>query len=302
MSLPKRIEITEVGPRDGWQNHKAMIIPTEIKAKYVKKMIDAGADKIEVTSFVNPKAVPQMANAKDLVALVQPYAKEKGCQTIGLALNKRGVDDAVAAGVDYVGFGISVSEEHNKRNSNRTVEASLEDFKNLRQQTEQVPMFLALMCVFGSPFGDEISLERVVKICEEAKKLGVHDFGLADTPGLSNPEHTRKVLRYLKNYLDFDHVSIHLHDTRGMGLANAYVAMEEGIYKLDGALGAMGGCPFVPGAKGNIATEDLIYMANDMGIETRYNLDAAVKTAIEMGEEIHADITSSMANLCQKKN
>ena len=302
MSLPKRIEITEVGPRDGWQNHKAMIIPTEIKAKYVKKMIDAGADKVEVTSFVNPKAVPQMANAKDLVALVQPYAKEKGCQTIGLALNKRGVDDAVAAGVDYVGFGISVSEEHNKRNSNRTVEASLEDFKNLRQQTEQVPMFLALMCVFGSPFGDEISLERVVKICEEAKKLGVHDFGLADTPGLSNPEHTRKVLRYLKNYLDFDHVSIHLHDTRGMGLANAYVAMEEGIYKLDGALGAMGGCPFVPGAKGNIATEDLIYMANDMGIETKYNLDAAVKTAIEMGEEIHADITSSMANLCQKKN
>lgn len=119
MSLPKRIEITEVGPRDGWQNHKAMIIPTEVKAKYVKKMIDAGADKIEVTSFVNPKAVPQMANAKDLVALVQPYAKEKGYQTIGLALNKRGVDDAVAAGVDYVGFGISVSEEHNKRNSNR---------------------------------------------------------------------------------------------------------------------------------------------------------------------------------------
>lgn len=119
MSLPKRIEITEVGPRDGWQNHKAMIIPTEVKAKYVKKMIDAGADKIEVTAFVNPKAVPQMANAKDLVALVQPYAKEKGCQTIGLALNKRGVDDAVAAGVDYVGFGISVSEEHNKRNSNR---------------------------------------------------------------------------------------------------------------------------------------------------------------------------------------
>ena len=97
MSLPKRIEITEVGPRDGWQNHKAMIIPTEVKAKYVKKMIDAGADKIEVASFVNPKAVPQMANAKDLVALVQPYAKEKGCQTIGLALNKRGVDDAVAA-------------------------------------------------------------------------------------------------------------------------------------------------------------------------------------------------------------
>ena len=119
MSLPKRIEITEVGPRDGWQNHKAMIIPTEVKAKYVKKMIDAGADKIEVTAFVNTKAVPQMANAKDLVALVQPYAKEKGCQTIGLALNKRGVDDAVAAGVDYVGFGISVSEEHNKRNSNR---------------------------------------------------------------------------------------------------------------------------------------------------------------------------------------
>lgn len=299
MKLPEYVKVTEVCPRDGWQNHK-VDIPTETKIKYIKKMIDYGAKKIEVTSFVNPKAVPQMRDAAQVYAGVKDYAAEHGTDIMALTLNKRGVDDARACGIKEVCFVLSASEEHNLRNSRRTIEQSLADFKNLAGEAGDMKIMLAMPCVFGSPFGDEIPMERVVKLIEEAFSVGVHEIGLADTAGISNPYHTREVLQHLKNYVDFKDVSIHLHDTRGMGLANAYVALEEGITKFDASLGAMGGCPFVPGAKGNIGTEDLLNMFHSMGIKTDYNLDQVVATALEMGKEIDATIGTSMACLCKK--
>ena len=297
MKLPEYVKVTEVCPRDGWQNHK-VDIPTETKIKYIKKMIDYGAKKIEVTSFVNPKAVPQMRDAAQVYAGIKDYAAEHGTDIMALTLNKRGVDDARACGIKEVCFVLSASEEHNLRNSRRTIEQSLADFKNLAGEAGDMKITLAMPCVFGSPFGDEIPMERVVKLIEEAFSVGVHEIGLADTAGISNPYHTREVLQHLKKYVDFNDVSIHLHDTRGMGLANAYVALEEGITKFDASLGAMGGCPFVPGAKGNIGTEDLLNMFQSMGIKTDYNLDQVVATALEMGKEIDATIGTSMACLC----
>ncbi|WP_448916075.1 hydroxymethylglutaryl-CoA lyase [Eubacterium ramulus] len=298
MKLPEYVKVTEVCPRDGWQNHK-VDIPTETKIKYIKKMIDYGAKKIEVTSFVNPKAVPQMRDAAEVYAGIKDYAAEHGTDIMALTLNKRGVDDARACGIKEVCFVLSASEEHNLRNSRRTIEQSLTDFKNLAGEAGDMKIMLAMPCVFGSPFGDEIPMERVIKLIEEAFSVGVHEIGLADTAGISNPYHTREVLQYLKNHVDFKDVSIHLHDTRGMGLANAYVALEEGITKFDASLGAMGGCPFVPGAKGNIGTEDLLNMFHSMGIKTDYNLDQVVVTALEMGKEIEATIGTSMACLCK---
>lgn len=144
-------------------------------------------------------------------------------------------------------------------------------------------------------------MELVRDIIEEAFDLGIKEIGLADTAGISTPYHTREVLQYLKSFMDFGQASIHLHDTRGMGLANAYVAIEEGITKMEASMGAMGGCPFVPGAKGNIASEDLIHMCEKMGIKTEYDLDKVIETAIEMGREIDAEITSSMTSLCADK-
>lgn len=300
MKLPERVEIMEVCPRDGWQNHK-VLIPTETKIKYIKEMIDCGARSMDVTSFVSPKAVPQMADAFDVVAGVREYAAERGCMLSGLALNKRGVDNAREAGLTHVAFVLSVSEEHNLRNSRKTIEESREMFRQLAQEASDLKISLALPCVFGSPFGDEISMELVRDIVEEAFALGVKEIGLADTAGISTPHHTREVLQELKGFLDFDQVSIHLHDTRGMGLANAYVAMEEGVTKLDASMGAMGGCPFVPGAKGNIATEDLVNMCEEMGVKTGYDLQKVVQTAIEMGHEIDARLVSSMTALCVEK-
>lgn len=300
MKLPERVEIMEVCPRDGWQNHRT-IIPTETKIKYIKAMIDCGAKSMDVTSFVSPKAVPQMADAFDVVDGVRAYAAEKGCVLSGLTLNKRGVENARAAGLTHVAFVLSVSEEHNLRNSRKTIEESREMFRQLAGEAKDLKISLALPCVFGSPFGDEISMDLVKEIIEEAFSLGVTEIGLADTAGISTPQHTREVLQALKGFLRFDQVSIHLHDTRGMGLANAYVALEEGITKLDASMGAMGGCPFVPGAKGNIATEDLVNMCEKMGIGTGYDLEKVIATALEMGHEIDAKLVSSMTALCAEK-
>lgn len=300
MKLPERVEIMEVCPRDGWQNHRT-IIPTETKIKYIKAMIDCGAKSMDVTSFVSPKAVPQMADAFDVVDGVRAYAAEKGCVLSGLTLNKRGVENARAAGLTHVAFVLSVSEEHNLRNSRKTIEESREMFRQLAGEAKDLKISLALPCVFGSPFGDEISMALVRDIIEEAFDLGVTEIGLADTAGISTPQHTREVLQALKGFLRFDQVSIHLHDTRGMGLANAYVALEEGITKLDASMGAMGGCPFVPGAKGNIATEDLVNMCEKMGIGTGYDLQKVIATALEMGHEIDAKLVSSMTALCAEK-
>jgi len=300
MEFAKKIDIAEVCPRDGWQNHKHMI-PTEVKLEYIKKMIDCGPKMIEVTSFVNPKAVPQMADAAQVVEGILDYADQKEVEVLALALNKRGVENARAAGVKTVGFVLSVSEIHNQRNANKSIEDSLDDFKRMAAEARDLNIILALPCVFGSPFGDEIPMERVLRICEEAKNAGVSMFGIADTAGISNPKHTREVIQYLKKYISLDQLSIHLHDTRGMGIANAYVALEEGIYKFDASLGAMGGCPFVPGAKGNIATEDLLNMIQEIGLKTTYDLNKAVTTAVEMGKAIHADIVSSMTSLCSNQ-
>ncbi|MCU6762702.1 Hydroxymethylglutaryl-CoA lyase yngG [uncultured Roseburia sp.] len=298
VKLPERVIVSEVCPRDGWQNHP-VFIPTEIKIKYIKRMIDYGARNIEAASFVSPKAVPQMRDAAEVYEGIRDYAAEHGTEIMALTLNGKGVENARACGVEKVCFVLSASEEHNLRNSRRTIKASLEDFKNLASAAGDIKMMLAMPCVFGSPFGDDIPVERVIKLIREALSVGVTEIGLADTAGIANPYHTREVLQALKGEIDFKNVSIHLHDTRGMGLANAFAALEEGITKFDASLGALGGCPFVPGAKGNVGTEDLLNMFQSMGIETGYDLDAVVETAGEMGQEIDVGISSSMTSLCR---
>lgn len=297
-SLPKKVLVTEVCPRDGWQNHPVHI-PAEVKIKYIKKMVDYGARKMEVTSFVSPKYVPQMADAREVFQGVRDYLEEKGVSVSALALNKRGVEDARAAGVHNVNFVLSASEEHNLRNSRRTIQESLDAFKELAREAQDLHIALALPCVFGSPFGDEVPLDRIKWLIDEAEKVGVKEIGVADTAGISNPANTRRVLSAIKDYTDISKVTLHMHDTYGMGLANTYVALEEGVTRMESSLAGMGGCPFVPGAKGNIATEDLLYMLHDMGIETGYDLDLVNQTAAEMASEIQAAVVSCQGAVCR---
>lgn len=297
MSIPKQVYIQECCPRDGWQSHTENIA-ADVKIKYIKKMIDTGVKLMEVTSFVNPKIMPQMADAREVFAAVKDYAAERNVVLSALTLNSHGVTDARAAGVHTVEFVLSASEEHNLRNSRRTIQQSMDMFKELAAHSEGLDVILCLPCVFGSPFGDEIPFERLKWIAEEARSVGVTKLGLADTAGISTPAHTREVLRYLSDYIDMNTASVHFHDTFGMGIANAYVALEEGIVRYDSSLAAMGGCPFSPGAKGNIATEDLVHMCEAMGIETGCNITEMVAAAKEMCQEIHANLGGSMALAC----
>ena len=297
-SLPKKVSVSEVCPRDGWQNHPVPI-PTEVKIKYIKKMIEYGARRLEITSFVSPKYVPQMGDAKEVFQGLKDYLEQNSVTAFVLALNKRGVEDARAAGVHNVNFVLSASEEHNLRNSRRTIQESLEAFRALAKEAQDLNITLSMPCVFGSPFGDEVPLDRIKWLIDEAEQAGVKEIGVADTAGISNPENTRRVLRAIRDYTDISRVALHMHDTYGMGLANVYVALEEGITMMDSSLAGMGGCPFVPGAKGNIATEDLLYMLHDMGIETGYNLELVNQTAAEMAAEIQATVVSCQGSVCK---
>ncbi len=298
--MAKHINIVEVCPRDGWQNHKVMM-STETKLKYVKKMVDYGAKKIDLVSFVNPKYVPQMADAAEVMKQAVKYKKEAKVDTefMALTLNGKGIENALAAGAESIIFVLSASEEHNMRNSRKPIADSLADFKAMASKVSGVKMTLALACALGSPFGDEVPAERIKFLCEEAFKVGVTTIGLADTAGISNPVHTRDIIRELKGMMDLDQISLHIHDAYGMGLANAYAAAEEGITSFEASLAGMGGCPFVPGAKGNVATEDLVNMFQAMGYETTIDLDKAIATANEMCEEIQAQPASSLIHAHQ---
>lgn len=298
MTLPKKVLVCEVSPRDGWQNHPVSI-PTETKIKYIKKMVECGAKKMEITSFVNAKYVPQMGDANEVFKGLKEYLYENNVIPFALALNKKGVENARNAGFKHIEFVLSASEEHNLRNSRRSIQESLDAFKELALEAKDLHIMLAMPCVFGSPFGDDVPLERIKWLIDEAVGVGVAEFGIADTAGISTPENTRRVLKAIKNYADINRVSLHMHDTYGMGIANCYVALEEGVTMMDASLAGMGGCPFVPGAKGNIATEDLVYMLSKMNIETGYDLDKLNITAQEMAKEIKASVVSCQGALCK---
>ena len=289
------VKITEVCPRDGFQNRS--FIPTEKKIMMIREMILAGADEIEVTSFVNPKWVPQFQDASEVYNGVKALAEEKGTKLITLVPNKKGADRAKEAGAGIVNLVLSASETHNMKNVNKTIEESLRELKSTVEEIEGLEVRLAIACVFGCPFGEVIPIERIVKICDEAYNYGIKYIGLADSAGMSTPSHTKAILKEIKNHFSIDTMGLHLHDTRGMGIANAYVALEEGFRNFDASLGALGGCPFIPGAKGNIASEDFVNMVNAMGMKTQYNLEKMLEAARKMENELEIKLGSSMMSM-----
>lgn len=294
-----KVYIQESCPRDGWQNY-ASFIPTDRKIHYIKAMCEAGAKKIEVTSFVNPKIMPQMADAAEVFAAIKAFSRGQKLQLSALALNAKGAARAEEAGAQALEFVLSASEEHNLRNSHRPLSESMQIFKELALAPRRTEAVLCIACFFGSPFGDVITQERMQWLLTEAQSVGITKFGLADTAGICNPKHMRETLRFLKEQVDLDDISIHLHDTYGMGIANAYVALEEGITHFDASLAGMGGCPFAPGAKGNIATEDLVQLCHSLGLETGYDLERLKVLSKAMTEELGIGNNSSVTVACSK--
>ena len=300
--MSKQVEVIEVGPRDGFQSVKCAPITTEQKLTVIDQLVAAGVKHIEYTSFVSPKAIPQMADAKDVVAAVKDTLKEHGVRSVALVPNARGVETAVECGIDELTYVISVSKAHNMANVRRTPEESMEQFKALIQEYgHKIDFRLALATALGCPFGEEIRTERVAEMVQFGLDLGCKEISIADTVGMSNPKRTYDLMKALTAQFGADKFVMHLHDTRGLALANTLAAMQLGVHKFETAAGGLGGCPFAPGAAGNVATEDTLNMMREMGIDTGIDNDVLHEAVLLVQQYVHAPIVSHLTPLYKKE-
>ncbi|MDN5709342.1 MAG: hydroxymethylglutaryl-CoA lyase [Planococcus sp. (in: firmicutes)] len=268
-SLPKTATIIEVGPRDGLQN-EVRTVNTEDKLDFIKALQEAGLKEMELTSFVSPKWVPQMADARDIVA----GAKKTGRQLV-LTPNERGITSALDAGADSIAVFVGVSNSFNEKNINKTTAQSMETLKPLIEKAKQDGIFVraCISTAFYCPFEGAVDPQRTIDLCRQFVDWGVDELSVADTIGLANPQESHELFSRLKEQFPDVLIAAHFHDTRRMALANAYAALVAGVDRFDASAGGLGGCPFAPGATGNVATEDLVHMFHRMGVDTGVNLE-----------------------------
>ena len=296
MSRP--IQIVEVGPRDGLQNEKAVLAPA-VRAEMVRRLEAAGARRIEAVSFVHPKYVPQMAGAE---AVMEGLPREAGRSRIGLVLNGRGYDRALATPVDEVNVALSATDGFGLKNQGLTVQGQLAMLGEIvarrhnAEASEGAPSLSAMIsCVWGCPFDGEVSTQQVADVVGAIAAMGVAEIGLADTIGAGDPWAVTKTVEAARRAAPEATLRLHFHDTRNTGLANAYAGVEAGVDVLDASVGGIGGCPFAPGATGNIATEDLVYMLERAGFDTGYDLDALIVSAKWIGQAIGRPAPSALS-------
>lgn len=278
----KAIEIYEVGPRDGFQNQK-VYIPKENKLRIIDAIAASGVKHIQVTSFVSPKAIPQMADSAEVAAACAEKYPE--LSLYALAPNLRGAYNAWNAGIKHIFYVVSLSASHNKANINRTHEQSMQEYLNIHENLPDMEVSIDLATTFGCPFEGKPSTQAVVDFIGSYVEAGVGEVDLCDTVGLANPAQVREVIASVKSAFPSLELQVHIHDTRNMGMVNTLAAIEAGVTKCQSTLGGLGGCPFAPGASGNLATEDLVYMLNGMGYGTGIDTDALI-TAARLEKEL----------------
>lgn len=275
--LPKHVKICEVVGRDGFQNEKEFI-NTGDKIKIIDSLAETGLWKIEATSFVHPKAVPQLRDAEEVMAGIK---RKAGVIYTCLVPNLKGAQRAIGCAVDEINVVISASGTHNLKNVGMPVEKSLENLKEIVSLAldERVPVNGSVGTAFGCPFEGVIPKNRTLEMVERCLDTGVKSVTLADTTGMANPRQVYDLLAEFKARWPRVPVSLHFHNTRGMGLANVLAGLQAGVDTFDASLGGLGGCPFAPGATGNISTEDLVHMLQEMGLETGIDLDRLINAA-----------------------
>jgi len=274
----EHIEIVEVGPRDGLQS-ESQVLPTDAKVEFVRRLVASGLERIEVASFVNPRRVPQMADAEAVLASLSS-AGVRG-RFIGLVLNRKGFERALAAGCTEVGMAIAASESFSQRNQGCSVDEGLAAWLDIAQLARDagIRAQLTISTAFGCPFEGEMPVERVVRLAERAAAGTPDEIAVADTIGVAVPTQVSEVIAGLRRAIPATRLRAHFHNTRNTGIANAYAAVQAGVRALDASCGGIGGCPFAPAATGNIPTEDLIYMLHRMGFDTGVNLAALLDTS-----------------------
>ena len=281
LDYPKSVVIEEQGLRDGLQS-EGKVVPTAKKLEIINAMIGAGIKRIQITSFVNPKKVPQMADAENLCA---GLAKQNDAVYSALVLNPQGVERAVKAGVSHVTASISASDTHSRRNAGMSLKAARKQFSEMAAIGKKHGLTVrgGLQCVFGCRFEGRIDPTGIIDMLKEQLDLGIDEIELADSTGMADPQSVQQICSPIISAAGDKTVYLHLHDTEGKGLANALAALQVGITHFDTTLGGIGGCPFIKGATGNISTEDLAFMLHQMGIETGISIDkiAAISRSLE---------------------
>ncbi|MGY8992951.1 MAG: hydroxymethylglutaryl-CoA lyase [Rhodospirillales bacterium] len=277
MASKRAIDVVEVGPRDGLQI-ESVFIPTEIKIGLINNIAAAGVKHIEATSFVSPRAVPQLADAAEVIAGID---RSTGVRIQTLVPNARGAERAVASGIDEVMLFVSASDSHNIRNMNRLTMETMAGFPDVVAiaRAAGAGVHGAVATAFGCPFEGEVTFESLFRVVDHYVDLGVININLGDTTGMATPPIVSRTCEALKKRFPAIQITLHFHNTRGLGLANVMAGLESGITRYDASLGGMGGCPYAPGASGNICTEDLVHLLHEMNFSTGIDLDRLIAAA-----------------------
>ena len=275
--MSARVFINEVAPRDGFQIERDFV-PTADKIALIDDLSPLGFAKIETTSFTSPRAIPNLADAGEVMAGIR---RQPGVDYVALIPNEKGVERALACGTDELNFVMSASDSHGRANLRMTADQSLERFARMADLADGSGAFLnaSISTAFGCPFEGEVRPERVLEIVARLAAIGIQGISLCDTTGMANPRQVAALCEAVLSRQPKLSLTVHLHNTRGMGLANALAAHQVGVMRFDAALGGLGGCPFAPGATGNVCTEDLVHMFEQMGVDTGVDLDGLLKVA-----------------------
>lgn len=267
-----------MGPRDGLQNEQKMI-PLEAKVEWINMLSETGTPYIEVTSFVHPKWIPQLADAVDVSKRIK---RNPDVTYAALVPNMKGLRRALEVDIDEVCIFISASESHNKHNINRSISETLPILESVSKEAKNAGKTIRgyVSTVFGCPYEGKVDINKVIEICDKLFDMGIDELSIGDTIGVANPEQVEHVITELLKYFPKDKIAMHFHNTRGTALANVLMSLSLGITNFDSAVGGLGGCPYAEGASGNLATEDLLYMLHGMGIETGIDENKIMEAAL----------------------
>ncbi len=294
MSLPKKVRLVEVGPRDGLQNEKQPV-PAATKIELIDRLAACGLTAIEAAAFVSPKWVPQMADAAEVMAGIERRA---GVSYPVLVPNEQGLAAALAAGAAEIAVFAAASEAFSQKNINCTIKESLERFKPVlaRAKGAEVRVRGYVSCVLGCPYQGEVTPGAVADVAWALFEMGCHEISLGDTVGLGTPEKAKAMIEAVARRVPIKKLAGHYHDTRGMAIVNIYASLQMGVNVFDASVGGLGGCPYAQGASGNVATEDVVWLLQGLGIDCGVNLDALVDTAAWITAQLGRDITKTSAS------
>jgi hydroxymethylglutaryl-CoA lyase len=284
MAFSQHVKIVEVSPRDGLQNEKN-VIPTSIKIELINRLTETGLSVIEATSFVSPKWVPQLADGKEVFAGIN---KKAGVSYPVLVPNVQGLENAIGVGVKEVAVFTTASEQFSQKNTNCSVTESMQRIADIMLLAKKHSLRVRgyLSCVLGSPYEGEVLPEKTAKLAEELLQLGCDEISLGDTIGVGTPFKTKQLIETVAVYVPIKQLAVHFHDTYGQALANIYAALSLGISIVDSSVAGIGGCPYAKGATGNVATEDVLYMLNGMGIETGVDLGKLIAVGRYISDQL----------------